>query len=88
MRFLILCLLIYVGYRALKALVLPRGSSSTARMEEGPARVDDVMVKDPFCQTYFPKRSGIKESIQGETLYFCSTACRDSYLEDIEKTSG
>lgn len=81
MRFLILCLLIYVGYRALKALILPRESSSRPETQEDLTRIDDVMVKDPFCETYFPKRRGIKAVIRGETHYFCSTACRDKYLE-------
>jgi uncharacterized protein len=87
MRFLILCLLIYVGYRALKALMLPRESSSRPETQDDLTRIDDVMVKDPFCETYFPKRSGIKAVIKGETHYFCSTACRDKYLEQSKKPS-
>ncbi len=43
--------------------------------------VDDVMVKDPFCKTYFAKKQGIKSVIDGETHYFCSSTCRDKYLE-------
>lgn len=87
MRFLILCLLIYVGYRTLKALIAPHQSSSGPEMQDELTRVDDVMVKDPFCKTYFPKRSGIKAVINGETYYFCSTACRDKYLEQSKKPS-
>lgn len=88
MRFLILCLLIYVGYRTLKALILPHQSSSRPETPDELTRVDDVMVKDPFCETYFPKRSGIKEVIDGQSCYFCSTACRDRYLEQIKKPSS
>jgi uncharacterized protein len=86
MRFLILCLLIYLGYRAVKSFT-PRDSSSTREVHEDLTRVDDVMVKDPFCQTYFPKRNGIKAVINGETYYFCSTECRDKYLEQRQKPS-
>jgi len=85
MRFLILCLLIYLGYRTLKALFLPRESSSPPQTEGELTRIDDVMVKDPFCQAYFPKRSGIKAVIDGEAYYFCSTACRDKFVEEREK---
>ena len=49
--------------------------------EEGLTKVDDVMVKDPFCETYFPERKGIKGVIEGKTYYFCSTTCRDRFLE-------
>lgn len=85
MRFLILCFLIYIGYRALKALMLPGRFSSRHETRQEPAMIDDIMVKDPFCETYFPRRSGVKEVIDGETLYFCSTMCRDKYLEQIKK---
>ena len=76
MRFLILCLLIYLGYRMLKALLLPGQSASRPEKGEHLSQVDDVMVKDPFCETYYPQRSGIREVINGETYCFCSTACR------------
>ena len=81
MKFLILCLLVYVGYRILKALMFPDQRST--ELEEGGelARVDDVMVKDPYCETYFAKKSGVKEVINGQTHYFCSTDCRDKYLK-------
>ena len=49
--------------------------------QEGLAMVDDVMVKDPFCKTYFAKKQGIKSVIDGQTHYFCSSTCRDKYLE-------
>ena len=49
--------------------------------------VDDVMVKDPFCETYFPQRNGIKRVIGGQTYYFCSTECRDKYLEAIKDSN-
>jgi len=46
-----------------------------------PSRIDDVMVKDPYCQVYFPKRDALRVHFQGEDLYFCSEACRDKFLE-------
>jgi uncharacterized protein len=88
MRFLVLCIVLYVGFRALKALVVP--GKPSVRHEESPtsAGVDDIMVKDPFCQTYFPARRGIKKVIKGETLYFCSEACRDKYVEEVKRSKG
>ncbi|RLB81388.1 MAG: transcriptional regulator [Deltaproteobacteria bacterium] len=84
MRLLILCLLIYLGYRLFKKLVLPEQSPTTLEEQEALMRVDDVMVKDPYCETYFPKRKGIRKVIDGKAYYFCSTACRDKYLEDAD----
>ena len=88
MKFLILCILAYVGYRALKALVFPGQPSSNIDAQGERAPIDDIMVKDPLCETYFPQRKGIKEVIKGETLYFCSKECRDKYVEGVGKASG
>jgi YHS domain-containing protein len=81
MRLLVLSLLIYLAYRLFKNWVLPRQSSIGTPEQAGSTMVDDVMVKDPFCETYFPKRNGIKKVLGGQTHYFCSTECRDKYLE-------
>ena len=84
MRLLVLFLLIYLAYRLFKNWALPGQSSTETPEQEGLTMVDDVMVKDPFCETYFPKRNGIKKVIGGQTHYFCSTECRDKYLEAIK----
>jgi YHS domain-containing protein len=88
MRLLILCLLAYLGYRAVKALVFPGASSSRIDRQGSRAPIDDVMVKDPMCETYFPQRKGIKAVVKGETLYFCSKECRDKYIEGAEESQG
>ncbi len=85
MKFLILCLLVYVGYRIFKALMFPDQRSTEPEQGGELARVDDVMVKDPYCETYFAKRSGVKEVIKGQTHYFCSTDCRDKYLKQNKR---
>lgn len=84
MRLLVLCLLIYLGYRIFKKWALPEKSSKKTPEQDGLAMVDDVMVKDPFCQVYFPKKNGVKSVINGETHFFCSSKCRDRYLETIK----
>jgi uncharacterized protein len=80
MRFLIYLALLYLGYRVLKgwmAKSLPRQQSS----DELDARsADDVMLKDPFCGVYFPKKDGVRIFHEGQEMYFCSVQCRDSYL--------
>jgi YHS domain-containing protein len=42
--------------------------------------VDDVMVKDPVCEIYFPKREGLHLHDKGQDFYFCSTECRDAFV--------
>ncbi|MBW2591589.1 MAG: hypothetical protein JRE58_01050 [Deltaproteobacteria bacterium] len=47
-----------------------------------PSEIDDIMVKDPYCQIYFPRRNGIHLHLNGEDLYFCSPECRDNFIKD------
>jgi YHS domain-containing protein len=35
--------------------------------------------RDPVCGTYIPEATAVPLKIRGETLHFCSTACRDKY---------
>lgn len=88
MRFLFLCLLVYLGYRVLKGLLAPGQSASKRDMADPSVPVDDVMVKDPFCQTYIPKRDSIKEVVNGKVCFFCSKECRDNYVKTADKGSG
>jgi YHS domain-containing protein len=87
MRILILALLIYLGYRVFKALIISGPVSCRPDRDEDLAVVDDIMVQDPLCEIYFPKKNGIKEVIDGERVYFCSTKCRDKYLDRIKRAS-
>ena len=90
MRLLLLCLLIYVGYKVLKAFASPRKPlrPSPTQSEGGDVtRIDDVMVKDPVCGTYIPKREGLRLLVHGEAVYFCGPACRTKYLENAGSES-
>jgi YHS domain-containing protein len=44
--------------------------------------IDDIMIKDPYCEVYFPKRTGVHLKHAGEDLYFCSADCRDKFLAE------
>lgn len=90
-RFLIILCLVYLGLRILKALVNPggRGYQVPRRPPHGPRTstgsdqpVTDEMLKDPHCGIYFPRKEGVPLNIDGKTLFFCSTDCRDAYQRD------
>ena len=80
MRFLIILGLIYFVYRAIKSWMLQGGPPKTKVSSEAAGEIDDVMVKDPYCEVYFPKRNGVHLKIDGKDLYFCSTECRDKFI--------
>ena len=79
-RFIILFIVGYVLYRSLKSWIFPAASSSRSVSSKTTAEIDDVMIKDPFCEAYFPKRNGVHLNFSGKDLYFCSNQCKDKYL--------
>ena len=90
-RIIILAVVGYVFYRALKSWMFPAQDSAKTVSGRAPGQIDDVMVKDPFCEAYFPKRNAVHLNIDGQDLYFCSAACKDKYItarSEDEKKSG
>ena len=82
-RFIILFVVAYLAYRALKNWMFPKapGSGRVDRATAG--EIDDVMVKDPCCGAYFPSRDGVKYILDGKELAFCSEACRKKYITEL-----
>jgi YHS domain-containing protein len=82
-RLLIIGALIYLFYRLFSRWRLGRSPSSAGSVDHRDAgAIDDIMVKDPQCEVYFPKRKAVQARIDGRNLFFCSTACRDKFLEN------
>jgi uncharacterized protein len=79
-RFIILFIIGYVVYRSLKFWMFPTASSSRSVSGKSTTEIDDIMIKDPFCEVYFPKRNGVHFNLSGKDLYFCSNQCKDKYL--------
>ncbi len=71
----------YLLYKLLKEAVLPSGPRNVGGGRNGADAIDDVMVKDPQCEVYFPLREGFPAQVGGKTVHFCSKECRDKYLE-------
>jgi hypothetical protein len=80
MRLLIFLAIVYLGYRALKSWMFKHVNFEKTGTGKSTGEIDDIMVKDPYCEVYFPKRNGIRVRIDGEYHFFCSTECRDKYM--------
>ncbi|UCD89827.1 MAG: hypothetical protein JSW04_15805 [Desulfobacterales bacterium] len=80
MRLLILLGLIYLCYRALKSWMAQSGLYQKTVSSNDVKEIDDIMIKDPFCEIYFPKKDGVHLRSDGKDLYFCSKACRDKFV--------
>jgi uncharacterized protein len=85
-RIAIICILVYILYRLLVGPRKRRGDyvhrDPTGRHREP---VDDVLVKDPVCKTYIPKKQALALLHDGKTYYFCSDACRKAFLAEKER---
>jgi YHS domain-containing protein len=44
--------------------------------------IEDMMVQDPYCKTYFPRREGVPLNVGGENVYFCSKECREKFMAE------
>ena len=78
-KFIILLVVGYLLYRSMKSWMFPNAKHRKNVSGRAARRVDDVMVKDPYCQAYFPKRNAVYLNSGGDDLYFCSQECRDKY---------
>jgi YHS domain-containing protein len=67
-------------YRALKSWL----GGGTENRSVGPkadgGRIENVLVKDPVCGTYFVQRDGVFLVRGDQRIAFCSEQCRDRYL--------
>lgn len=79
-RVLILAVVGYLAYRVARRWVRGKFSRGSVNGQGTAGRIDDVMVKDPQCGTYFARRDGVALRQADRELMFCSRECRDKYL--------
>jgi uncharacterized protein len=70
----------YLLYRSIKSWMFRDSSSLKNGSGKAAGEIDDVMIKDPYCQAYFPRRNAVHLKFRGNDLYFCSKKCRDEYM--------
>ena len=80
LRLLIFSLLAYLLYRLLFPRARLRNTTRSSSASSSSSQVSDVLVEDPVCHTYVPKRASLARRVGDETLYFCSDKCYEAYL--------
>jgi YHS domain-containing protein len=85
MRLLIFLGLVYLCYRVLKSWMLKHSPAPRTNAGQTAGEIDDVMIKDPVCEVYFPRKDGVHLKAGGQDLFFCSTACRDKFVHQHSK---
>ncbi|MGB5158016.1 hypothetical protein [Desulfobacterium sp. N47] len=84
MKLIIYILLIFFVFKIFKYLAAPSAPSGKKVYRKADTKadtVDDVMVKDPVCEVYFPRHDGIHLNFGGKDMYFCSPECRDKFVK-------
>jgi YHS domain-containing protein len=44
-----------------------------------PGGAGGALKRDPVCGMFIPESEAVTKQVRGETVYFCSGACRDKY---------
>ena len=73
---LIVGFLVYTVFQMIKQAMLKHPGTPPEKTGRG-----EEMVRDPECGTYVPRNDAIPAQTKNKTCYFCSTECRDKYLE-------
>lgn len=68
-----------------KALSGQGNPQRPAQRSAGQVPLSGELKKDPVCGTYIATATSIKESVSGQTFYFCSKECRDKYVASLAR---
>ena len=79
LRLLIICGLIYILYRLLTGKRKKRVKKQGASVSGG--AVQDVLVEDPVCHIFIPKRQAVQLHHDKKMYYFCSNKCCEMFLK-------
>jgi YHS domain-containing protein len=80
-RFLILGLLLYVGYRVIISLTSAKKSPLKSSGNPDPG---EETFRDPVCGVYVSKETAVIGRHDGQRHYFCSMNCLEKFRERID----
>lgn len=86
MKLLILLVVGYFCFRAMKNWMMTGSPSPDEVSSTSAGEIDDVMIQDPVCGVYFPKGNSIKLQYKGEELFFCSQECKTKFIHSHRET--
>jgi YHS domain-containing protein len=69
----------YMGYWVIKKVAISLGlwPQAPRPLED---REPDVLVQDPVCHTFIPRREALKTEKGGKMYFFCSEGCLKRFL--------
>lgn len=79
-RLLLILGLLLVLYFLLRSTVREflRGKDQDRKLTD-----KNQMVQDPVCRMYVPRGTAVSASIGGQTYYFCSQGCAETFQQQL-----
>jgi len=65
----------YLGYVVIKKVAASLGLWPQAPKPLNKDQEPDVLVQDPVCKTFIPRREALRADRDGTTYFFCSEGC-------------
>ena len=87
-RVLIFLLLLRIILRMIFGSVARAPRQPPAGPSSAGERAGGELVRDPNCGTYIPKARAVVLGSGADAKYFCSTKCRDEYLERVRSSNS
>ncbi|WP_417911005.1 YHS domain-containing protein [Candidatus Electronema sp. PJ] len=87
LRLIILAGLIYIAWLLLRRQLRDKIQAELFQQQQEQEKnetAEDVLVEDPVCRVLIPKRQSVRLRHNGETYYFCSDACCDTFISKKE----
>ena len=70
----------YIGYVIIKKVAVSLGLWPQAPKPLARDREPDVLVQDPVCKTFIPRREALRTEKDGTSYFFCSEGCLKRFL--------
>ena len=82
LRIFIIAFLLYILYRLLTGPRRKKGHGGKQGAGASGGAVQDILVEDPVCHTYIPKRQAVQLHHDKQLYYFCSNKCCEKFLKE------
>jgi YHS domain-containing protein len=70
----------YIGYVIIKKVARSLGLWPQAPRPLEKDQEPDLLVQDPVCKTFIPRREALRTEKGGATYFFCSEGCLKRFL--------
>jgi YHS domain-containing protein len=72
-------------FKGFTSLANPKSSPAPREAADNQVPLSGELKKDPACGTYISAATSLKETVGGQTFYFCSKQCRDKYVASLAR---